>query len=163
MLCVCKILLEFVTEDLLYSKAASVQLLAILKHPWNFSAECYPAGLVNYISVPDSQILIDPWHILIYILLWLTKFVNDFTEKNIVIICLLTHWGRVTHICIMKLAIIGSYNGLSTGRHQAIIWTNAGILFQSIGTNFSEILSKIHTISFKKMHLKMLSAKCQPF
>ena len=40
----------------------------------------------------------------------------------------LTHWGRVTHICVSKLTIIGSDNGLSPGRRQAIIWTNAGIL-----------------------------------
>ena len=61
------------------------------------------------------------------------------------------------HICISKLTIIGSDNGLSPGRHQAIIWTNAGILFiEPFGTNFSEILIKIHTFLFKKMHLKML-------
>ena len=41
---------------------------------------------------------------------------------------LLTHWGRVTHICVGKLTIIGSDNGLSPGRRQAIIWTYAGIL-----------------------------------
>ena len=29
----------------------------------------------------------------------------------------LTHWGRVTHICVSKLTIIGSDNGLSPGRH----------------------------------------------
>ena len=40
----------------------------------------------------------------------------------------LTHGARVTHICIGKLTIIGSDNGLSRGRRQAIIWTNAGIL-----------------------------------
>ena len=33
----------------------------------------------------------------------------------------LTHWGRVTQICVSKLAIIGSDNGLSPGRRQAII------------------------------------------
>ena len=33
----------------------------------------------------------------------------------------LTHWGRVTHICVSELTIIGSDNGLSPGRHQAII------------------------------------------
>ena len=32
----------------------------------------------------------------------------------------LTHWGRVTHICVGKLTIIGSDNGLSPGRRQAI-------------------------------------------
>ena len=40
----------------------------------------------------------------------------------------LTHWGRVTHICVGNLTIIGWDNGLSPGRRQAIIWTNAGIL-----------------------------------
>ena len=76
----------------------------------------------------------------------------------------LTHWGRVTHICFGKLTIIGSDNGLSPGRRQAIIWTNAGILLIGpLGTNFSEIIIKIDTISFKKMHLKMSSAKWRPF
>ena len=33
----------------------------------------------------------------------------------------LTHWGRVTHICVSNLTIIGSDNGLSPERRQAII------------------------------------------
>ena len=75
-----------------------------------------------------------------------------------------THWGQVTHICVAYLTIIGSDNGLSPSRHQAIIWTNAGILLiRPFGTNFSEILIKIHIFSFKKMHLKMSSAKRRPF
>ena len=77
---------------------------------------------------------------------------------------ILTHWGRVTHICVSKLTIIGSDNSLSPGRRQAIIWTNDGILLIGpLGTNFSEILSEIHTFSFKKMHLKTSSAKWRPF
>ena len=76
----------------------------------------------------------------------------------------LTHWGRVTHICVIKLTIIGSYNGLSSGRRQAIIWANVGILLiWPLGTNFSEILIEINTFSFKKMHLKMSYGKWQPF
>ena len=48
----------------------------------------------------------------------------------------LTHWGRVTHICVSKLTIIGSDNGLAPWRRQAIIWTNAGILLIGpLGTN----------------------------
>ena len=75
----------------------------------------------------------------------------------------LTHWGLVTHICVGKLNNIGSDNGLSPGRRQAIIWTNAGILLIGpLGTIFSEILIEILTFSFKKMHLKVLSAKWQP-
>ena len=84
-----------------------------------------------------------------YALLWLPRF---------------THWGWVTHICIGKQTGIGSDNGLSHGWCQAIIWTNAGILLIGpIGTNFSEILIRIQTFSFKKMHLKMSSAKWHPF
>ena len=76
----------------------------------------------------------------------------------------LTYWGRVTHICVGNLTTIGPYNGLSSGRRQAIIWNNAGILlFEPWGTNFSEILIGIQTFSFKKMHLKLSSAKWRPF
>ena len=76
----------------------------------------------------------------------------------------LTHWGRVTHKCVNKLTIIGSYNGLPPDRRQAIIWTNAGILLIGpLGTNFREIFIRIHKFSFKKMHLKMSSGKCWPF
>ena len=35
-----------------------------------------------------------------------------------------THWGRVTHICVSKLTIIGSDNGLSSRRRLAIFWTS---------------------------------------
>ena len=67
----------------------------------------------------------------------------------------LTHWGRVTHICVGNIAITGSDNGLSPGRRQDIIWTNAEMLLMGpLGTNFSEILIEMHTFSFKKMHLK---------
>ena len=67
----------------------------------------------------------------------------------------LTHWGRVTHICISKLTITGSDNGLSPGRHQAIIWTNAGILLLApLGTNLGEIWIEVYTFSLKKCILK---------
>ena len=76
----------------------------------------------------------------------------------------LTHWGRVTHICISKITIIGSDNGLSPGRRQTIIWTNVGILFIGpLGTNFNETSIEIHTFLFKKIHLKLPSGKWRPF
>ena len=37
------------------------------------------------------------------------------------------------------------------------------LLIRPLGTNFSEILSEIRTFSFKKMHLKMSSAKGRLF
>ena len=76
----------------------------------------------------------------------------------------LTHWGWVMHICITKLTIIGSDNGLSPGQRQAIIWTNTGILLIGpLGTHFSEILIEIDIFSFRKMHLKMSSGKWWSF
>ena len=72
---------------------------------------------------------------LLYVPLWRSSFqVSRFP---------LTHWDRLTNICVGKLTSIGSDNGLSPGRSQAIIWTSAE--------------------SFKKMHLKMSSAKWRPF
>ena len=76
----------------------------------------------------------------------------------------LTHWGWVTHICVSEIIIIGSDNGLSPGRRQAIIWTNARILLIGpLGNNFNEISLEINTFSFKKMHLQMSSAKWRLF
>ena len=51
-------------------------------------------------------------------------------------------WGQVTHIYIDNLTTIGSDNGLSPGRRKAI--------------------TGIQIFSFKKMHLKMSSAKWGP-
>ena len=64
---------------------------------------------------------------------------------------LLTHQGRVTHICVSKQNTIVSDNGLSHGRCQAIIEANAGIvLFDPLGTNFSEISIEIHIFYSRK-------------
>ena len=85
------------------------------------------------------------------------SFKNNRNER------VLTHWGRVTHICVSKQTIIGSDNGLSPGRRQAIIWTNAGILLIGpLGTNFNETSIEIHSFSFKKINFKMSSGKWRP-
>ena len=77
---------------------------------------------------------------------------------------LLIHWGRVMQICVSKSIIIGSDNGLTPGRCQVIIRTNAELLLmEPQETHFSEILIKIDTFSFKKMHLKITSEKWRPF
>ena len=78
------------------------------------------------------------------------KSANHWANENT-----LTHWGRVTHICVSKLTTIGSNNGLSPGRCQAIIWTNGAILF-------SDILFEIHTYSLKNA-LEMSSGNWRPF
>ena len=48
-----------------------------------------------------SLVWVIPWALLIYCILWSRLA--------------LTHWGRVTHMCIGKITIIGSDNGLSPG------------------------------------------------
>ena len=156
--------------------------LTLCEIPWRFSLILpnVKISLTNFIShwlFPDSYEpcwLID-WSIVsvCFVLVSVGKFGELDTVGEIWIkvqieckmaSMLLTHWGRVTYICVGKLIIIGSDNGLSPVRRQAIIWTNAGILLIGpLGTNFSEILSRIHSFSFKKMHLKMSSAKWRVF
>ena len=66
------------------------------------------------------------------------------------------------HICVSKLTIIGSDNGLSPDRRKAIIWNNAGLLLIGpLGTNL--ILIEILKFSFKKMRLEVSFAKRPPF
>ena len=68
------------------------------------------------------------------------------------------------HLCISKLAIIGSDNGLSSRQHQAIIRTNGEILsIGTLGTNFSEILMEIHTFIQDRAFEKTSSGKWQSF
>ena len=67
-----------------------------------------------------------------------------------------THWGWVNVPPLARIMLLGP--------RQAIIWTSAGILLiQTLGTNWSEILWEIYTFSFKKMRLKVSSAKWRPF
>ena len=99
-----------------------------------------------------------------------THSVNDNISRTSMLLkststfILSTHWGIVTHRCVANLNIIGLDNGLSAGRRQAIIWTNAGILLIGpLRKQISELSIKLHTFSFKKIHVKMSSAKWQPF
>ena len=125
-----------------------------IKIQWNFNLNLY-----IFIQEMYSNVWFGKWWpfgLSLIVLKW-HSFVPD-------IILHLTHWGRVTHICISIFAIIGSDNGLLPGRSLTIIWTNVGILLIGLlGTNLSEIQIKIYTFSFKKMHLKMLYGKQRPF
>ena len=47
----------------------------------------------------------------------------------------LTHWGRLRHIYVSKLTIIGSDKGLSPGRRQAFILTSAGVFLTDRAIN----------------------------
>ena len=82
---------------------------------------------------------------------WMVSVFGIFTTNQPQHVSILTHWRRVTHICVSKT---------SPGRRQAIIWTNAGILLNgTLGANFSEISFRYHSFSSKKIHLKKSSWK----
>ena len=77
----------------------------------------------------SSWISVEVWEIQCFNTVMVYKRTTTIWRNGIVVhLVFLTHWGGVTHICVSKLTIIGSDNGLSPGRRQAIIWTNAGIL-----------------------------------
>ena len=72
----------------------------------------------------------------------ITMCPSRWSMQNIENVCL-THWGRVTHICVSKITTnIGSDNGLS---HCVGI-----LLIGPLGTNFREILIEIYTFSFQE-------------
>ena len=73
----------------------------------------------------------------------------------------LTYWGRVMHICSSNLTIIGSCRLVVAKPLSASMLEYC--LIGPLETNFNDILIQIETFSFKKMHLKVLSAKWQPF
>ena len=75
--------------------------------------------------------------------------------------CVLTRWDRLTHICVSKLTALGSDNGLSPVWRQAIIWTNAGILW--IGPKLQWNFNRNSFIFVQENALKMLSAYWRNF
>ena len=142
-----------------YSQAMVFSIASITGRRVVLAHQCHRSARVlswrGFVDVKESGVWThqQPWY-------WLCR-INGFLSLGEVG---LTHWGRATHICVSKLPIIASNNGLSPGRRQAIIWTSAGIfLIGTLGTNFSEIVIEIRIFSFKKMGLKMSSGKWQPF
>ena len=131
---------------------------------------------IFYFTVHDRLLRVDCTSIIGFIRLYFCSFVSntngisqcwrvgDLTHGRVANLeYVLTHWGRVTHICVGNLTTIASDNGLSPDWRQAIVWTNAGILLIGpLGINFSEISMEIQTFSFRKMRLKTSSAKWRP-
>ena len=75
----------------------------------------------------------------------------------------LTHWGLEMHICVGELTTIGPENGMAPSRRQAIIILSKPMLeYCWLATKYSEILIKNYILSFKKVHLKIASAKWRP-
>ena len=115
-----------------------------------------PYDVCSWLSCVFKYVEIKEFHIMIM------KYIIRFEKCHLIMIfeIVLTHLGRMTHICVGDLIIIVSNNGLAPGRRQSITWTNAGLLSMwLIKTNSSEIWVGILSFSFYKMHLKISSAK----
>ena len=106
------------------------------------------------IIMPDKKCMYPDWRDCLHYSMITTKPTCD--------ICL--HQLIGTEWCIyasVNYTIIASDNGLLPVWHQAIIWTNVGLLLiVPFGTYFSEMMENF---SFKKTNLKMLAAKWRPF
>ena len=147
--------------------------------PFDNVIMCCPfdiTGLINDIqSMWPSHYKIQGWHVVNYTLQ--NRKVVSFSikktlkkEKCLLNVCaewihvlgnrvlkVISPWCRV--YAFVNWVSIGSGNGLSSVRCQAITWTNADLLSVGpLGTNFSEILIEIQAFSSKKRHMKMSSA-----
>ena len=74
-----------------------------------------------------------------------------------------TNWGRVTHIYVSELIIIGSVYSLAPERRQAIIWTNVRNIIDWNLRNKLQWNLERNSYILIKMHLKTSSAKWRPF
>ena len=71
----------------------------------------------------------------------------------------LAHWNLVTHIFTSNLTIIGSDNGLSPGRRQAIILTNAVILLIGLRNKFQWNCNRNSNIFIQEIALESVVCK----
>ena len=91
------------------------------------------------------------------------KYSNQLYRMKIFIFWFKFHYDLLARVQLINSlrpsdAYRHSDNGLSPGRCQAIIWTNAGILLIGpLGANFGEILIEILTFWFKNMRFKVSS------
>ena len=72
-----------------------------------------------------------------------------------------THWGRVTHICVSRLTIIDSYNGLSPPGAKPL--SEQMLEYCWLGPwEIQWNLIEIYTFSFMKIHWKMAVTLTRP-
>ena len=118
---------------------------------WWMSALLLLSGfIVKQVWICSKTTILILVHIYIYIYIY--KIIHN--HQCIIIKSLsvhLTHLSLVQYIYVSELVSIGSGNGLSHVRHQAISWNNADLLsIGPPGTNLIEIWIKIQSFSFMK-------------
>ena len=152
--------------NMIYNLTPGISNLSFLQFPFKLLWKYWHLQVAIYALRAISWIVLEPIH-------QISQFVINSNLKyeatcwirlNMSIsIEFLTPWGRVMHICIGNLTVIGTDNGLSPGWCQAIIRTNAEILLsEPLETNFNEIVLEIHKFSFKKLYLETIGLSTHP-
>ena len=124
----------------------------------------FSSDTVNRVSDRDVIFLPDVEHNLFYLLVVERFCLMHWGPKKMWVILqtFLDAFPWISLVCV-NLLWPSSDNGLSPFWCQAIIWTNADmLLIGPLWRNFSEIRIKVHQFLFRKMCLKMLSAKWRP-
>ena len=131
--------LNIILDILIRLSIGIILCMHLANERWRYTVT---PSLIGWAHTQNGHCIMIP-HVLIW---WPIKHMPFHQQE-------LTHWGRVTHIYVSKIIIIGSDNGLAPTRRQAIIWTNCGILWIGpLGINLSDSLITINTFSFKKIH-----------
>ena len=96
-----------------------------------------------YLKKNKNNPFILTWHM--FVLQGQTSYLTGLTTLPLCIECSNQHFEAEWHMyASVNYTIIGSDNGLSPPRRQAIIWTNDGLLLiRTFGRNFSEIAIKL--------------------
>ena len=124
-----------------------------------------PSHCLNQCWLPISEVL---WHSPVRKFTWSAEVAilyNELENHTFSGTNDLSHWGLAMPYAILwSLVIIGSGSGLLPVQHQATNSANADLLsIRRLEPYFSEMSFENRAFSFKEMHLKMLSAKWQPF
>ena len=86
---------------------------------------------------------------------YVTSAKHDTETMDLPSLLSITHWVRVTHLCIGNICHHWLNNGLSPVWPQAIVEIKYGILTGPLETNFKEIRIQIQRFSCRKVNMKM--------
>ena len=92
--------------------------------------------------------------VLIYQFILGYRFVIFWSLNWFQMLAVLTHWSRVTHMCVNRLTSINSDKGWLLGCRQAIIWANVAILLIGPSQTSMKFKSKFKHFLWRKIYLK---------
>ena len=123
---------------------------------WKFGSVEQISTLIK--EIPLENVICKKWAIL---------FMLEWVKSHIglrLLLSALTHWGRVMHICVSKLTIIGSDNGLLPDHYLKLYWNNVyWTLRNNFQWNFNQNLNiSIQENAFEHVIRKMAAMLSHP-